>query len=40
MAAQSEPGKAIPPDELYEKLEPFKRRVADDIREGDEHDDG
>jgi hypothetical protein len=34
----SEPKKAIPPDELYEKLEPFKERVARDIREGD--DDG
>src|SRR5690348_4772116 len=33
----SEPDKAIEPDELYEKLEPFKRRVADDIRhDGDE----
>jgi hypothetical protein len=30
----SEPKKGIPADELYEKLEPFKRRVADDIREG------
>jgi len=26
----------IPPDQLYEKLEPFKRRVAEDIREGDD----
>lgn len=33
----SEPDKAIEPDELYEKLEPFKRRVADDIRhDGDD----
>jgi hypothetical protein len=32
----SEPGEQIPPDELYEKLEPFKRRVAEDIREGDD----
>ena len=32
----TEPKKRIPPDELYEKLEPFKRRVADDIREGGE----
>ncbi len=32
----SEPKKAIPPDELYEKLEPFKERVARDIREGDD----
>ncbi len=30
----TEPKKGIPPDELYEKLEPFKRRVAEDIREG------
>jgi hypothetical protein len=26
----------LPPDELYEKLEPFKRRVADDIRSEDD----
>lgn len=32
----NEPGEEIPPDELYEKLEPFKRRVAEDIREGDD----
>ena len=32
----SEPKKAIPPDELYEKLEPFKERVARDIRQGDD----
>jgi hypothetical protein len=32
----SEPKKAIPPDELYEKLEPFKERVAEDIRQGDD----
>ena len=31
----SEPDEEIPPEELYEKLEPFKRRVAEDIREGD-----
>jgi hypothetical protein len=36
----TEPSEEIPPDELYEKLEPFKRRVADDIREGDEPQDG
>jgi hypothetical protein len=28
----SEPEKALEPDELYEKLEPFKQRVSDDIR--------
>jgi hypothetical protein len=32
----TEPGEEIPPDELYDKLEPFKRRVAEDIREGDD----
>jgi hypothetical protein len=35
----TEPGKEIPPDELYDKLEPFKRRVAEDIREGDDSDE-
>jgi hypothetical protein len=30
------PEEEIPPDQLYEKLEPFKRRVAEDIREGDD----
>ena len=28
----SEPEREIPPEELYEKLEPFKRRVSEDIR--------
>jgi hypothetical protein len=32
----TEPAQEIAPEELYEKLEPFKRRVADDIREGGE----
>lgn len=32
----NEPSERIPPDELYEKLEPFKRRVAEDIREGED----
>ena len=34
-----EPEREIPPEELYEKLEPFKRLVADDIREGAKDDD-
>jgi hypothetical protein len=29
-------GEAVPPEELYERLEPFKRLVADDIRESEE----
>ncbi len=36
LVGSSEPSEEIPPDELYEKLEPFKRRVAEDIREGGE----
>jgi hypothetical protein len=27
-----EPEEPVPPDELYERLQPFKERVADDIR--------
>ncbi len=34
-----EPEREIPPEELYEKLEPFKRLVADDIRDGPKDDD-
>ena len=34
MLGSREPDEAIPPEELYEKLEPFKRLVAEDIREG------
>jgi hypothetical protein len=35
LLGSSEPDEEIPPEELYEKLEPFKRRVAEDIREGE-----
>lgn len=34
LLGSSEPKEELEPDELYEKLEPFKRRVADDIRHG------
>jgi hypothetical protein len=34
MLGTSEPEEEIAPEELYEKLEPFKRLVAQDIREG------
>src|SRR3954451_16198362 len=37
LVGTSEARKPVPADELYERLQPFKRRVADDIRE-DEHD--
>lgn len=33
-----EPDREVPPEELYEKLEPFKRLVAEDIREGGDPD--
>ena len=34
-----EPEGEVPPEELFEKLEPFKRLVAEDIREGGEQPD-
>jgi hypothetical protein len=33
LVGESDPHEAIPPDELYDKLKPFKERVADDIRD-------
>jgi hypothetical protein len=37
LLGSKEPEQELEPDELYEKLEPFKRRVAEDIRHhGDE----
>ena len=39
MVGSREPEREIPPEELYEKLEPFKRLVAEDIREGAQPDD-
>jgi hypothetical protein len=32
----TEPDKEAPADELYDMLEPFKRRVAEDLRDGDD----
>jgi hypothetical protein len=29
---ESEPREEVPPEELYEKLKPFKERVAEDIK--------
>ena len=34
-----EPEEAVPPEELFERLQPFKERVADDIRGGDPPDE-
>jgi hypothetical protein len=39
MLGSREPEREIPPDELFEKLEPFKRLVAEDIRDGDQRSD-
>jgi hypothetical protein len=33
LVGESDPSEAVPPDELYDKLKPFKERVAEDIRE-------
>jgi hypothetical protein len=33
LVGESDPHEAVPPDELYDKLKPFKERVAEDIRE-------
>ena len=35
LVGESEPQEAVPPDELYEKLKPFKEQVAEDIRESE-----
>ena len=35
LVGESEPHEEVPPDELYDKLKPFKERVAEDIREDD-----
>jgi hypothetical protein len=32
LVGESEPQEALPPDELFDKLKPFKERVAEDIR--------
>ena len=39
LLGSKEPKEQLAPDELYEKLEPFKRRVAEDIRHGGEDDE-
>ena len=34
-----EPEEPVPPDELFERLQPFKERVAEDIRSGRDEED-
>jgi hypothetical protein len=36
LVGESEPQEEVPPEELYDKLKPFKERVAEDIRDDDE----
>jgi hypothetical protein len=33
LVGESDPEEPVPPDELYDKLKPFKERVAEDIRD-------
>jgi hypothetical protein len=40
LVGESEPHEEVPPDELYDKLKPFKERVAEDIKEGDDEEEG
>ena len=35
LVGESEPHSATPPEELYEKLKPFKDRVAEDIKDSE-----
>jgi hypothetical protein len=39
LVGESEPREEVPPDQLYEKLKPFKEQVAEDIRESGEDED-
>jgi hypothetical protein len=39
LVGESEPQEEVPPEELYEKLKPFKERVAEDIKEDEERAD-
>ena len=40
LVGESEPREEVPPDELFDKLKPFKERVAEDIRENAEESEG
>ena len=39
LVGESDPDEAVPPDELYEKLKPFKEKVAQDIEDDARHAD-
>ena len=36
LVGESEPHEAVDPDELFDKLKPFKEKVAEDIREAED----
>jgi hypothetical protein len=36
LVGESAPQEAVPPEEVYDKLKPFKDRVAEDIKNGEE----
>jgi hypothetical protein len=36
LVGESEPQEAMPPEEVYDKLKPFKNRVAEDIKDREE----
>jgi hypothetical protein len=38
LVGESEPHEEVPPEDLYDKLKPFKERVAEDIRESEKDD--
>jgi hypothetical protein len=38
LVGESEPHEEVPPEELYEKLKPFKEQVAEDIKESEGDD--
>jgi hypothetical protein len=39
LVGTAQPKEEVPPDQLFEKLKPFKERVAEDIRDEEEGDD-
>jgi hypothetical protein len=39
LLGSSPPDREVPPEELFEKLQPFKELVAEDIRDGDDDED-
>jgi hypothetical protein len=36
LVGESEPQEPVPPEDIYDKLKPFKDRVAEDVKDGEE----